>query len=190
MHEEHEARGVPVEVEAAWLHHRFAQIHPYQDGNGRVARALASLLFLKAGRFPAVVTRDDRSRYIEALETADEGDLRPFVGFLVYVQRRALFQATQVAADVQPAETVEEAIKALGRAVTARDQRGTEAARRAETVANELMRIATVRLRGIKGELGVMLNPLALIELPLMTPDRHVGSVALEVEDLKIAVWA
>ena len=52
-------RGVPVEVEAAWLHHRFTQIHPYQDGNGRVARALASLLFIKAGWFPVVVTRDD-----------------------------------------------------------------------------------------------------------------------------------
>ncbi len=24
----------------AWLHHRFTQIHPFQDGNGRVARAL------------------------------------------------------------------------------------------------------------------------------------------------------
>jgi Fic/DOC family protein len=37
LHAEHEKKGVPVEVEAAWLHHRFTQIHPYQDGNGRVA---------------------------------------------------------------------------------------------------------------------------------------------------------
>ena len=36
------------EVEAAWLHHRFAQIHPFQDGNGRIARALATLIFIKA----------------------------------------------------------------------------------------------------------------------------------------------
>ncbi len=42
MHAEHEAREIPVEIEAAWLHHRLTQIHPYQDGNGRVARALAS----------------------------------------------------------------------------------------------------------------------------------------------------
>ncbi|MBI3795454.1 MAG: Fic family protein, partial [Deltaproteobacteria bacterium] len=32
--------NVPPEVEAAWLHHRFTQIHPFQDGNGRVARCL------------------------------------------------------------------------------------------------------------------------------------------------------
>jgi Fic family protein len=30
-------------IVAAWLHHRFTQIHPYQDGNGRVVRALTTL---------------------------------------------------------------------------------------------------------------------------------------------------
>jgi hypothetical protein len=30
-----EKRDVPPEVEAAWLHHRFTQIHPFQDGNGK-----------------------------------------------------------------------------------------------------------------------------------------------------------
>jgi Fic family protein len=95
MHTEHVKKGVPVEVDAAWLHHRFTQIHPYQDGNGRVARALASLLFIKAGWFPVVVTRDDRLRYIDALEGADQGDLRSLVSFLVDVQKTALFQAMQ-----------------------------------------------------------------------------------------------
>lgn len=52
---------VSPEVEAAWLHHRFTQIHPFQDGNGRIARLLASLVFIKAGWFPLVVTRDDRA---------------------------------------------------------------------------------------------------------------------------------
>ena len=46
MHHSHD--GVAPEVEAAWLHHR---IHPFQDGNGRVARCLA-IIFLKAGWFP------------------------------------------------------------------------------------------------------------------------------------------
>jgi Fic family protein len=111
IHEEHEKRGVPIEIEAAWLHHRFTQIHPYQDGNGRAARALASLVFLKAGWFPVVVTRDDRSRYIDALEAADEGNLRSLVSFFVGVQRRTLFQATQ-AAEVQQVHTVDDAIAA------------------------------------------------------------------------------
>ncbi len=92
MHSKHARQGIPVEVEAAWLHHRFTQIHPYQDGNGRVARALASLLFIQAGLFPLVVTRDDRVRYIDALEAADNGDMRLLVTFFTELQQRAFAQ--------------------------------------------------------------------------------------------------
>jgi hypothetical protein len=58
MHERHSAYGVPAEVEASFLHHRFTQIHPFQDGNGRVARALASLVFLMNWR----MTQEDSRR--------------------------------------------------------------------------------------------------------------------------------
>src|SRR5207237_7292696 len=64
MHEQHS--GVPPEIESAWLHHRFTQIHPFQDGNGRVARALASLAAIRAGWFPLVIRRQDRAEYIGA----------------------------------------------------------------------------------------------------------------------------
>jgi Fic family protein len=119
LHAEHEKKGVPVEVEASWLHHRFTQIHPYQDGNGRVARALASLLFIKAGWFPVAVTRDDRGRYIDALEAGDEGGLIPLISFLTDIQKAALFQATQTAAEFAEVHTVQDAIAAAKRALTA-----------------------------------------------------------------------
>jgi Fic family protein len=54
-------------IVAAWLHHRFTQIHPYQDGNGRVVRALTTLVLLRAELLPLVVDRDLRVEYIEAL---------------------------------------------------------------------------------------------------------------------------
>jgi Fic family protein len=117
MHAEHEKKGVPVEVRAAWLHHRFTQIHPYQDGNGRVARALASLLFVKQGWFPIVVTRDDRPRYIDALEVADDGDLRSLIPFFTYLQKRALFEAVQSVAEVRGVHSVDEAITAVKNAL-------------------------------------------------------------------------
>jgi hypothetical protein len=117
MHAQHEVVGIPMQIESAWLHHRFTEIHPYQDGNGRVARALASLVFIKAGWFAVVVARDGRARYIDALESADEGDLGPLVSFFVDVQRRSLFQATKVAADVLPVQTVDGAIDAFRRAI-------------------------------------------------------------------------
>ncbi|MXY97824.1 MAG: Fic family protein [Gemmatimonadetes bacterium] len=74
MHQAHVSNGVSAEVQAAWLHHRFTQIHPFQDGNGRVVRAIASLVLVKDGLFPLVVRRDDRSRYLETLEAADRGN--------------------------------------------------------------------------------------------------------------------
>ena len=64
VHLEHGERGVPPEIEAAWLHHRFTQIHPFQDGNGRVARALATLVMIREGWFPLVVTDAGRGDYI------------------------------------------------------------------------------------------------------------------------------
>ncbi|MGH3550459.1 MAG: Fic family protein [Pseudonocardiaceae bacterium] len=63
-------------VRAAWLHHRFIRIHPFEDGNGRVARALTLLVLLRAKYAPLVVDRTQRSAYIDALEQANDGDLR------------------------------------------------------------------------------------------------------------------
>ncbi len=77
MHLGHQNQGIAPEVEAAWLHHRFTQIHPFQDGNGRIARALATLVFVREGWFPLVVRDRDRARYIDALEAADAGNLVP-----------------------------------------------------------------------------------------------------------------
>jgi Fic family protein len=93
MHKDHQQKGVPPEIEAAWLHHRFAQIHPFQDGSGRVARALASLVLLRARWFPLVVNRDDRVEYIESLEQADKVDLAPLVNLFARIQKKAFNQA-------------------------------------------------------------------------------------------------
>lgn len=91
-HLQHLREGVGAEVEAAWLHHRFTQIHPFQDGNGRVARCLATLVFLKAGWFPLAILDENldenRSRigYIAALEAADFGKLNPLIDLFAAAQ--------------------------------------------------------------------------------------------------------
>ena len=64
-------------ISAAWLHHRFVQIHPFQDGNGRVARALTLLAFEQRHYAPMVVDRDSRAGYLRALDEANAGDLVP-----------------------------------------------------------------------------------------------------------------
>ena len=110
MHHDH--AEVAPEVEAAWLHHRFVQIHPFQDGNGRVARTLATLVFVRAGWFPLVVRDRDRARYIDALEAADSGDLRLLVDYFGRMQRYEFVRALSIAEDVRKSYQVEDAIRA------------------------------------------------------------------------------
>lgn len=92
MAQEYLEGQVPPEVLAAWLHHRFTQIHPYQDGNGRVARALATIVVVKAGLGPFTVDVQNKARYLDRLEDADRGDLRPLVLVVAREQDRILRQ--------------------------------------------------------------------------------------------------
>ena len=85
------------EVEAACLHHRFTEIHPFQDGNGRIARALASLVFMRAGWFPLVIDRDSRGEYIRSLERADDGDLAALARLFADIQVDAAVRAMSAA---------------------------------------------------------------------------------------------
>jgi Fic family protein len=100
LYHAHESLRVPLEVESAWLHHRFTLIHPFTDGNGRVARCLSTLVFLKGRWFPLVVTRDDRVPYMSALRAADRGDLAPLVDLFASLQKRAIQQALSLSEDV------------------------------------------------------------------------------------------
>lgn len=70
-------------VRAVLGHWLFGYIHPYQDGNGRMARFLMNVL-LAAGGYPWTVIRvDDRTSYLSALESASvENDIRPFATFI------------------------------------------------------------------------------------------------------------
>lgn len=97
LHLKHLEKDVSPEVEAAFLHHRFTQIHPFQDGNGRVARALASLVFLQTGDFPFVVLDEERSGYIVALEEADKGIFTELLDFMIEKQKELLYKVIQEA---------------------------------------------------------------------------------------------
>lgn len=101
FHSEHAILEVPPDVSAAWLHHRFTQIHPFQDGNGRVARALASLELIRGKWFPLVVTRNDRSDYIDALGYADGGNLQPLIHLVGAIEKQWFLRALSITKEVQ-----------------------------------------------------------------------------------------
>ncbi|WP_295384420.1 Fic family protein [uncultured Thiodictyon sp.] len=51
----------------ARLHLGFVHIHPFWDGNGRMARLLANVPVLRSGHLPVVIDVQDRKRYIDTL---------------------------------------------------------------------------------------------------------------------------
>lgn len=83
-----ETENIKPVIIASWFHHAFTQIHPFQDGNGRLARLLASLILIKHGLFPFTVKGSEKKKYIESLEQADRGMPQLLVDFFCEVEKR------------------------------------------------------------------------------------------------------
>lgn len=161
MHSAHLSAGVSAEVRTAWLHHRFSQIHPFQDGNGRVARAIASLVLVKDGLFPLVVRRDDRVSYLESLEAADDGDLHPFVGLITKLQRDQFLKATKISEELRREEDVQAVLDGLDREARKIGTERRKAHRKVFDFANAIETDLEKRLNMIKQDVSKALNRVA-----------------------------
>jgi Fic family protein len=68
--EEELGRLSPVEL-AALFHYRYIRIHPFEDGNGRIARLLVNYILSRHGLPMIVVRSRKKQEYLEALHQAD-----------------------------------------------------------------------------------------------------------------------
>jgi len=70
-------------AKAIEAHYRLVSIHPFTDGNGRVARLLMNLVLLQNNFPPLIVPKESRRVYITSLEkgqtTDDTGDYYKFM---------------------------------------------------------------------------------------------------------------
>jgi Fic family protein len=74
---------LPPIILTAQLMHRFSQIHPFTDGNGRVGRLLMNLVLIRAGYpFLTNISYKNRASYLRALQEADEGNLKRLVSLV------------------------------------------------------------------------------------------------------------
>lgn len=77
---EADASLTPLEI-AAIFHYRYIRIHPFEDGNGRIARLMVNYILAKHGYPMIVVQESDRNGYLSALRQCDANTgLVPAVG--------------------------------------------------------------------------------------------------------------
>lgn len=130
---------------AAWLHHRFTQIHPYQDGNGRVARALVTLVLIKYELFPIVITRDQRPQYISALEEADEENLKPLTRLFAEIEKKTILEAISLPPDSEP-ETSKAVLNDVTDAIASKLRRRRDEVRQKLRLVNSLAELLQTSL--------------------------------------------
>lgn len=68
------ARSSEFPQQIAKMHRDFEAIHPFLDGNGRTGRLVLNLVLVRMGYPPAIIYKNDRRKYLRALQRADQGD--------------------------------------------------------------------------------------------------------------------
>ena len=63
---------------AAWVHWAIARVHPFEDGNGRMARLWQDLILLRSRLTVAIIRPQEREAYLDAPAQADEREFNPF----------------------------------------------------------------------------------------------------------------
>lgn len=77
-------------IKATIFHHRFVWIHPFFDGNGRTIRLIFNLLLMRQGFPPAIILKNDRKKYYDALNKANQGDYAKLLLLVLQALERSL----------------------------------------------------------------------------------------------------
>ncbi|HEY0051400.1 MAG TPA: Fic family protein [Pyrinomonadaceae bacterium] len=88
--DEKEKSGVNPIILSALFHYRFIRIHPFDDGNGRVARILMNFILMQFGYPPAIIKTEDKENYYSVLRLADADELEPFIEYIAQNLTRSI----------------------------------------------------------------------------------------------------
>lgn len=107
----------PIEL-ASLFHYRYIRIHPFEDGNGRIARLMVNYILTKHGYPMLVVKSSDKDNYLQALNACDlvvgpvpaEGAHASFskIGPFVEYMKKCLEQSFRISIKAAMGESIEE----------------------------------------------------------------------------------
>lgn len=92
VNELRDSSDTPFVERLAKVHNDFEKIHPYLDGNGRAGRLLLNLLLVRLGYPPAIVFKNERTKYLKAMRKADQGDYGPLAELIARAVTNNLYR--------------------------------------------------------------------------------------------------
>lgn len=116
---EEEAKGELCPIQLATLfHYRYIRIHPFEDGNGRIARLLVNYILMRHGYPMVIVQSKDKENYLNVLHKCDievglnpsDGanaqleQVEPFIEYMEGIARHAL----EISVKAAKGESIEE----------------------------------------------------------------------------------
>lgn len=157
---------VPRFLLGVYVHWAIARIHPFVDGNGRMARVLQDLFFLRHRLVPAPIPFQQVDDYYESLQKADSGNPIPFVEFVANATLESLQRYKAAIDDARTAEDwIDELVAIADASVKATEQ--VQYLQYSQRIGEfrETMRRACESLAGRIPELKVRFRTFAGIDL-------------------------
>lgn len=111
----------PLQLNAVALatvfHHRFVFIHPFFDGNGRTVRLAMNLLLMREAYPPAIILKNDRKKYHEALNAANKGSYSK----LLLLMSQAAERSLDIFLSAHPSQSYDDEYKSITEIVSEPD---------------------------------------------------------------------
>ena len=165
---------------ATWVHWSIARLHPFEDGNGRMARLWQDLILFGHKLTAAVISQQDRNEYYSSLGAADDGDFNPLTQLIA----RSLSRTLQVYVNAQREvdELKDWAIDIVGETSARVDERRKleylRWIRQMEQVRDAFERCGTQVTSASDGSVEVQVRGFEIVDQPTWETLRSGGSAS------------